>query len=62
VAVFNALPVPIADGGRLLFLGIEKIRKKPLNEKIEQRINTAFFVLLLVLMIWVTMKDIKRLF
>jgi len=62
VAVFNALPVPITDGGRLLFLGIEKIRKKPLNEKIEQRINAAFFVLLLVLMIWVTMKDIKKLF
>ena len=62
IAVINALPIPVTDGGRLLFLGIEKIRKKPLNEKIEQRINIVFFALLIVLMVWVTIKDIGRIF
>jgi len=62
IAVVNALPIPAADGGRLLFLGIEKIRKKPLSEKIEQRINIVFFVLLIMLMILVTIKDISRIF
>jgi len=61
LAVANALPIPVADGGRLLFLAIEKIRKKPLNEKIEQRINAFFFALLLFLMIWITIRDIGRL-
>ncbi|MBZ9571816.1 site-2 protease family protein [Patescibacteria group bacterium] len=59
LAFFNILPIPALDGGRLLFLGIEKIRGRPLNQKIEQRINTIFFALLIALMIWVTIKDIQ---
>jgi len=62
VAIINALPIPVVDGGRVVFLAIEKIRKKPLNEKIEQRINFIFFALLITLMLWVTMKDIGRIF
>lgn len=62
LAIFNSLPIPAVDGGRLLFLGIEKIRKKPIPQKIEQRINTVFFGLLIGLMIWVTIKDIIRIF
>jgi regulator of sigma E protease len=62
IAVINALPFPVADGGKLLFLALEKIRKKPLNERTEQGINMAFFALLLALMLWVTIKDINRLF
>lgn len=62
VAVINALPIPVTDGGRLMFLLIEKIRKKPIDEKLEQRINTVFFILLIILMIFVTMKDILRIF
>lgn len=62
IAIFNILPIPAVDGGKLLFLGIEAIRKKPVNEKLEQRITTFFFALLLLLMVWVTFKDIARIF
>jgi len=61
-AIFNILPIPALDGGKLLFLGIEAIRKKPVSEKIEQNVTTAFFALLIALMILVTIKDISRLF
>ncbi len=62
LAVFNILPIPALDGGKLLFLGIEKIKGRPVNQKIEQNITTAFFALLIALMIWVTIKDIIRIF
>lgn len=62
MALFNLLPIPVVDGGRLLFLGIERILGKPIPQKIEQRINTIFFTLLIALMVWVTIKDIARLF
>jgi len=62
LAIFNILPIPAVDGGRLLFLGIEKIKGSPINRKIEQNINTIFFTLLIVLMVLVTIKDIIRLF
>jgi regulator of sigma E protease len=62
LAVFNLLPIPASDGGRLLFLGIEKIKGSPVNQKIEENITVGFSVLLITLMIWVTIKDIVRLF
>ncbi len=62
LAVFNVLPIPALDGGKLLFLGIEKIKGSPINPKIEQKVTTAFFALFIVLMIWVTIQDITRLF
>jgi len=62
IALFNLLPIPAVDGGRLLFLGIEKIFKKPIPQKIEQRIGALCFSLLILLMIWVTIKDITKLF
>lgn len=62
VAIFNALPIPVTDGGKLLFLGIEKARGRPLSSAIEQKINIFFFALLISLMVWVTAKDINRLF
>ena len=62
LAIFNLLPIPALDGGKLLFLGIEKIRKKPVSPKIEQNITGGFFTVLVALMIWVTIKDIMRLF
>jgi len=62
MGLFNLLPIPALDGGRLLFLGIERILRKPIPQKIEQRINTIFFILLVSLMIWVTIKDVARIF
>ena len=62
LAIFNILPIPALDGGKLLFLAIEKVRRKPVSPKIEQHLTGAFFTILVALMIWVTIKDIIRLF
>ena len=62
IAFFNILPIPAVDGGKLLFLGIEALRRKPISEKIEQNITAVFFMLLLALMLLVTIKDITKLF
>lgn len=61
LAIFNLLPIPALDGGKLLFLTIEKIRRKPVSPKVEQKITAFFFILLLTLMILVTGKDIMYL-
>jgi regulator of sigma E protease len=62
LAVFNILPIPALDGGKLVFLGIEKLRGRPVNQNVEQKITATFFFLLLSLIIWVTIKDIINLF
>jgi len=62
LALINILPIPALDGGWLLFLVIEKLKRKPLNQKIVQNISLVFFFLLIALMIWVTIKDIAQLF
>ncbi len=59
LAVLNILPFPALDGGRVLFLVIEKIRGKRNNQKLEQFVNTAGFAFLLLLMLLVTIKDVK---
>ncbi len=59
LAILNILPFPALDGGRVFFLIIEKIRRKRNNPKIEQIINTAGFVFLILLMLFVTIKDVK---
>ncbi len=62
LALFNLLPIPAVDGGRLLFLGIEKIKGSPINRNIERRVNGFFFILLIILMLLVTTRDIINLF
>ncbi len=62
VGVINLLPFPAFDGGRVLFLIIEKIRKKPIKREVEGMVNTIGFGLLMLLMIYVTFNDILRLF
>lgn len=62
LAVFNILPIPATDGGKLIFLGIEFFRKKPVSPKIEQKITAVFFLAMLGLMVWVTVKDVIRIF
>ncbi|MCL2014481.1 MAG: site-2 protease family protein [Oscillospiraceae bacterium] len=61
VGIFNMLPFPALDGGRLVFLLIESVRRKPLNPKIEAAVNGAGLVLLLVLMVIITFKDVFQL-
>ncbi len=62
LAVINLLPIPAADGGRILILLIEKIRKKRVSQKVENLINSLGFVLIIILMILITFKDIQRFF
>lgn len=62
LGVFNLLPIPVLDGGRLLFYIIEAIRRKPLDPKVEQNISAFFTMLLFALMIFVAFKDILGLF
>lgn len=61
VGVFNLLPVPALDGGRLFFILIEAIRKKPVPAKYEGFIHAAGLVLLMLLMVVITFNDIKNL-
>lgn len=58
LAILNILPIPALDGGHLLFLLIEKIMGKPVNEKIANKIMTVFFALLILLLIFVLFNDI----
>lgn len=58
LGVINILPFPALDGGRLLFIIIEGIRRKPMNVKAENIINNIGFSLLILLIIAVTFKDI----
>lgn len=62
LAVLNILPLPALDGGRLLFLGIEAVRGKPLKEETEGKIHQAGFLFLMIVVILVTYRDIIRLF
>lgn len=61
LVVLNILPFPALDGGRLLFLLMEKIKGSPLPLKFERYANAAGMALLLILMIAITVKDINGL-
>ncbi len=61
LAVLNLMPFPALDGGRLVFFGIEKLKGSRVSPKIENTVNAAGFVLLLLLALLVTTRDILRL-
>lgn len=62
VGIINLLPFPAFDGGRILFLFIEKIFRKPVSKKVENIIHTIGFMIIIGLLIFVTFNDILRLF
>lgn len=62
LGVFNLLPLPALDGGRLIFLVWEGITRKPVPAKFESLIHFAGIVLLLLLMLVITYSDIRKLF
>ncbi|MFA5602149.1 MAG: RIP metalloprotease RseP [Bacilli bacterium] len=62
IGFINLLPIPAFDGGRLLFLIIEKIKGKPVNSKVENYIHAVGFVLLIGLLLVVTWNDISKIF
>ena len=62
LAVLNILPFPALDGGRLVIVVAEKLRGRALSERVEQAINAVGFIILILLMVAVTVKDIVRFF
>ncbi len=62
LAIFNLLPIPALDGGRLLLLIIEKIKGSPLNPKLEKNLVAVSFLILLGIFVLVTIYDIQRFF
>lgn len=62
LGLFNLLPLPALDGGRLVFLGYEMATRRRANPKIEATVHMVGIMALLLLMVLVTYKDIARLF
>lgn len=60
LAAINVFPFPALDGGRILFILIERARRKPLNQKIEALIHNIGFMLLLGLVALVTFRDLSK--
>lgn len=61
LAIFNVLPIPALDGGRLLFLVIEAVSGKKIKENTERVIHQAAFALLIALALLITFSDIRKL-
>lgn len=61
LGVMNLLPIPALDGGRILFLIIEKIRGKKMKPETEGMINFVFFAILILLMLIITFSDVNKL-
>ena len=61
LGIINGLPIPALDGGRILFVLIEKIKGSPISQKIEHMFHTASFVFLIAIMILVTVRDFMKL-
>ena len=62
LGVTNLLPIPALDGGRLVLLIIEWIRKKPINQELEIKIQTFGFLILMCLALYISFNDIMKLF
>ncbi len=62
VGFLNILPFPAFDGGRIFFMIIEKIKGSKINPKLENTMNNVGFVLLMLLMVYITFQDILHLF
>lgn len=62
LGIINLVPLPALDGGRLLFVGIEAVRGKPVKPQHEGAVHVIGFMLLMLLMLVVTWNDIQRLF
>lgn len=60
LGIINALPIPALDGGRILFILIEKIKGSPVTQKTEQAFHTIGFVFLILLMILITLRDVVK--
>ncbi len=62
VGFINLLPIPAFDGGHILFIVIELIKGSPVKPELENKIHTIFLILLMILMVFITINDVIRLF
>lgn len=62
LAIINILPVPMLDGGHLLFLAIEAIKGRPVNKALQERLVQVCFVMLMGLMVFIMWNDINKYF
>lgn len=62
LAILNLLPLPILDGGHIVFAMLESVRRKPLNARLVQNVSVAFAILLISFMLYVTFFDVQRFF
>jgi regulator of sigma E protease len=62
LGVFNLLPLPGLDGGRIFFVGINAIRRRDMNPAVETKIHMVGIMVLLLLLVVVTFNDIKGIF
>ena len=62
LGLMNLIPIPVLDGGRIIFVIYEAIFKKPINKKAQYYLTVAFGLLMVALMLAVTWNDIQRLF
>ena len=60
LAILNFLPIPVLDGGHLVFLGIEAVRRKPVSVRVRGIADQVGFVMLISLMVLVTFNDIEN--
>ena len=62
LAILNVLPIPVLDGGHMMFASIEKLRGKPIPLAILERTQVLFVVLIFSFMLYVTFFDVRRIF
>ncbi len=62
LSIINLLPFPALDGGRLLFVGIEALTRRPISSRIFNILNTAGFAFLIFLMLLITIRDVRNIF
>lgn len=60
LAIVNFLPIPALDGGRIIFLIVEKIKGRPVRKEVEAIMHNLGFILLMVLIVLVTFRDIMK--
>lgn len=60
LAIFNLLPLPVLDGGQLVFVAIESIRRRPVNTRIAEAVQQIGFLFIIGLLIFVTFNDVSR--
>jgi regulator of sigma E protease len=60
LAIFNLLPMPVLDGGQLMFLGIEAIRRRPVSTRVMELVQQVGFVFIIGLLLFVTFNDVSR--